>query len=85
MDVDLRHRLLSAQLIVADNQQRLLIHQLLADEINQILYVFELALTAAADMLDTPVPCTNRRHFTSLNDKPQQKGLDTPVAHDRIS
>jgi len=63
----------------------LLIHQLLADEINQILHTLELALTAAADMLDTPAPWISGWHFAIVNDKPEQKGLDTPVAHDRIS
>jgi hypothetical protein len=77
--------LLSAQLIVADNQRRLLIHQLLANEIHQILHALELALTASADMLNTPTPCLSGQHFAIVNDKPEQKGLDTPIAHDRNS
>jgi len=58
---------------------------LLADEIDQILHTLELALTATADMLDTPAPSIGGRHFAIANDKPEQKGLNTPAAHARNS
>jgi hypothetical protein len=77
--------LLSTQLIIADDQQRLIIRHLLTDEIDQILYTLELALTATADMLDTAAPFTGVRRFAIANDKPEQKGFDTPVAHVRNS
>jgi len=60
-------------MIVTDNQQRLLMPQLRADEINHILHAFKLTLTATTDMLDTPAPCISGWHFIIVNDKPEQK------------
>jgi hypothetical protein len=77
--------LLGAQLIVAYNKHRLVVYQLLTDKIDQILHTFELALKAAADMLDAPTPCVSSLGIVLLNDNPEQKGLDSPVAHDPIS
>jgi hypothetical protein len=47
--------------------------QLLADEINQILHMFKLALAATADMLDTPTPCFSEWDIAIVDDKPEQK------------
>jgi hypothetical protein len=60
-------------------------NHLLTDEIYQILHVLKLALTAAADMLDPTAPGISGQRFAIANDKPEQKGLDTPIAHDRNS
>jgi hypothetical protein len=36
-------------------------------------------------MLDPPAPGISGQHGALANDEPEQKGLDTPIAHDRIS
>jgi hypothetical protein len=81
----LEEYLLGAQLIVAYNKHRLIMHELLTDKIDQILHTLELALKAAADVLNAPTPCISSLGIVLLNDNPEQKGLDSPVAHDRIS
>jgi hypothetical protein len=85
LKIDQTSRLLSAQPIVGYNPQLLLMPQLLANEIDQILHTFKLALAASADMLDTPAPSLGGWQLVIVDDKPEQKRLDTPVAHDRNS
>jgi hypothetical protein len=77
----LEQTLLGAQLFIADNQHRLFVHQLLADKIDQILHALELPLEAATDVLDAPTPGIRSLGIVLLNDNPEQKGLDAPVAH----